>query len=106
MLVSDARELLSSPARVVGAALGELHFNAWMALITHVVHGDARRRPRHDDPRGAGTPGCGASRREGGKDTFALLDVMHDLPEAKFSVPGYDPVNQPAPGRRVGTPAC
>jgi hypothetical protein len=40
VLVIDARELLSSTARVVGAALGELHFKAWMALITlHVVHG-------------------------------------------------------------------
>ncbi len=36
----DARELLTSTARVVGATLGELHFKAWMALITiHVAGG-------------------------------------------------------------------
>ncbi len=40
LLVIDARELLSSTARVVGVELGELHFKAWMALITlHAAHG-------------------------------------------------------------------
>ena len=40
MLVIDARELLTSTARVVGAQLGELHFKVWMAVITlHVAHG-------------------------------------------------------------------
>src|SRR6266508_1559954 len=39
VLVIDARELLTSTARVVGVQLGELHFKAWMALITlHVAH--------------------------------------------------------------------
>ena len=51
LLVVDARELLTSTARVVGAQLGELHFKAWMAVITlHVaggMPGDGRgaRRP-------------------------------------------------------------
>jgi hypothetical protein len=100
VLVIDARELLSSTARVVGAALGELHFKAWMALITlHVAHG------MPDDGRATTTLGelgrlVWGGRREGsGKDTFALLEVMHDLREAKFTVPGYDLVNQrPAAG--------
>src|SRR5271163_1014898 len=40
LLVVDARELLTSTARVVGAQLGELHFKAWMAVITlHVAQG-------------------------------------------------------------------
>jgi len=100
VLVIDARELLSSTARVVGAALGELHFKAWMALITlHVVHG------MPEDGRASTTLGelarlvWGGRRERSGKDTFALLDVMHDLRDAKFTVPGYDLVNQrPAAG--------
>lgn len=100
VLVIDARELLSSTARVVGAALGELHFKAWMALITmHVIHG------MPDDGRASTTLGelarlvWGSRRESSGKDTFALLDVMHDLRDAKFTVPGYDLVNQrPAAG--------
>jgi len=40
LLVIDARELLTSTARVVGVELGELHFKVWMAIITlHVAHG-------------------------------------------------------------------
>lgn len=100
VLVIDARELLSSTARVVGAQLGELHFKAWMALVTlHVVHG------MPDDGRATTTIGelarlvWGSGRERSGKDTYALLDVMHDLREATFTVPGYDLVNQrPAPG--------
>ena len=95
----DARELLSSTARVVGAALGELHFKAWMALVTlHVVHG------MPDDGRATTTLGelarlVWGARENSGKDNFALLDVMHDLRDAKFTVPGYDLVNQrPADG--------
>jgi hypothetical protein len=39
------------------------------------------------------------ARENSGKDNFALLDVMHDLRDAKFTVPGYDLVNQrPADG--------
>ena len=99
VLVIDARELLSSTARVVGAALGELHFKAWMALVTlHVVHG------MPDDGRATTTLGelarlVWGARENSGKDNFALLDVMHDLRDAKFTVPGYDLVNQrPADG--------
>lgn len=100
VLVIDARELLSSTARVVGAQLGELHFKAWMALVTlHVAHG------MPDDGRATTTLGelsrlvWGSGRERSGKDSFALLDVMHDLREATFTVPGYDLVNQrPAAG--------
>jgi hypothetical protein len=99
VLVIDARELLSSTARVVGAALGELHFKAWMALVTlHVVHG------MPEDGRATTTLGelarlVWGARENSGKDNFALLDVMHDLRDAKFTVPGYDLVNQrPADG--------
>lgn len=99
VLVIDARELLSSTARVVGAALGELHFKAWMALITlHVAHG------MPEDGRSTTTLGelarlVWGARESSGKDNFALLDVMHDLRDAKFTVPGYDLVNQrPADG--------
>jgi hypothetical protein len=95
VLVIDARELLSSTARVVGAQLGELHFKAWMALVTlHVAHG------MPDDGRTTTTLGelarlvWGSGRERSGKDSFALLDVMHDLREATFTVPGYDLVNQ------------
>jgi len=42
VLVIDARELLTSTARVVGVQLGEPHFTARMALITLHV---ARCRP-------------------------------------------------------------
>ena len=99
VLVIDSRELLSSTARVVGAALGELHFKVWMALITlHVLHG------MPDDGRASTTLGelsrlIWGRRESSGKDTYALMDVMHDLRETKFTVPGYDLVSQrPAPG--------
>jgi hypothetical protein len=100
VLVIDARELLSSTARVVGAQLGELHFKAWMALVTlHVVHG------MPEDGRATTTLGelsrlvWGSGRERSGKDSHALLEVMHDLREATFTVPGYDLVNQrPAAG--------
>lgn len=99
VLVIDARELLSSTARVVGAALGELHFKAWMALVTlHVAHG------MPEDGRATTTLGefgrlVWGTRESSGKDNFALLDVLHDLRQAKFTVPGYDLINQrPAAG--------
>jgi hypothetical protein len=94
VLVIDSRELLSSTARVVGAALGELHFKVWMALITlHVLHG------MPDNGRASTTLGelgrlISGRRESSGKDTYALLDVMHDLRDTKFTVPGYDLVNQ------------
>jgi len=100
LLVVDARELLTSTARVVGAQLGEIHFKAWMALITlHVAQG----MPANG--RGATTVGelCrmiwGEDRARGGANTKRLLRALFDLREARFTVPGYDIVNQrPAPG--------
>lgn len=100
VLVIDGRELLSSTARVVGATLGELHFKVWMALITlQVAHG------MPEDGRATTTLGelsrvvWGGQRASSGKDTFALLEVLHSLRDAKFTVPGYDLVNQqPAAG--------
>ena len=100
LLVIDARELLSSTARVVGAQLGELHFKALMALITlHVANGMPA------EGRGETTVGelsrvvWGEDRARGGSNTKKLLRALFDLRQASFTVPGYDMVNQrPAPG--------
>lgn len=100
LLVIDARELLTSTARVVGVELGELHFKAWMALITlHVAHG------MPDDGRGASAIGelsrivWGADKERGGSNTRKLLRALFDLRQAQFTVPGYDLVNhRPAAG--------
>jgi hypothetical protein len=100
VLVIDARELLTSTARVVGVQLGELHFKAWMALITlHVAYGMPA------DGRGSSNVGefCrlvwGADKERGGDNTRRLLRALFDLRQAQFTVPGYDLVNQrPAPG--------
>jgi hypothetical protein len=99
LLVIDARELLTSTARVVGAQLGELHFKAWMALITlHVAHGMPA------DGRCEATAGelsrmiWGDDRERGGSNTRKLLRALFDLRQAQFTVPGYDMINQrPAP---------
>lgn len=100
VLVIDARELLTSTARVVGAQMGELHFKAWMALITlHVAHGMPA------DGRGASGVGefarmvWGADKERGGSNTRKLLRALFELRQAQFTVPGYDLVNQrPAAG--------
>ena len=100
VLVIDARELLTSTARVVGAQLGELHFKAWMALITlHVAHGMPA------DGRGASDAGelsgsiWGDDQERGGSNTRKLLRALFDLRQAQFTVPGYDMVNhRPAAG--------
>jgi hypothetical protein len=100
LLVIDARELLTSTARVVGAELGELHFKALMALITlHVAQG------MPDDGRGSTTVGelsrivWGEDRARGGSNTKKLLRALFDLRQARFTVPGYDMISQrPAEG--------
>jgi hypothetical protein len=100
LLVIDARELLTSTARVVGAQLGEVHFKALMALITlHVAQGMPA------DGRCATTVGelsrivWGEDRARGGSNTKKLLRALFDLRQARFTVPGYDMVNQrPAAG--------
>lgn len=100
LLVIDARELLSSTARVVGAQLGELHFKVLMAMITlHVAQG------MPEDGRGAATAGelsriiWGEDRERGGSNTKKLLRTLFDLRQAQFTVPGYDMVNhRPAAG--------
>ena len=100
MLVIDARELLTSTARVVGAQLGELHFKVWMALITlHVAHG------MPVDGRGSSAIGelsrliWGGDRARGGSNTRKLLRTLFDLRQTQFTVPGYDLVHQcPADG--------
>jgi hypothetical protein len=100
VLVIDARELLTSTARVVGAQLGELHFKAWMAMITlHVAQGMPA------DGRGTTTAGelsrmiWGEDRARGGSNTRKLVRTLMDLRQAQFTVPGYDLVNQrPAAG--------
>ncbi len=99
LLVIDARELLTSTARVVGVQLGELHFKVWMAMITlHVAHG------MPIEGRGQATAGelsrmiWGEDRERGGSNTKKLLRALFDLRQAQFTVPGYDMVNQrPAP---------
>jgi len=95
LLVIDARELLTSTARVVGVELGELHFKVWMAIITlHVAHGMPA------DGRGEATAAelgriiWGADREQGGSNTKKLLKALFDLSNAKFTVPGYDMVHQ------------
>jgi hypothetical protein len=100
LLVIDARELLTSTARVVGAQLGELHFKALMAMITlHVNQG------MPEDGKGAATAGelsriiWGEDRARGGSNTKKLLRALFDLRHAQFTVPGYDMVNhRPAEG--------
>ena len=100
LLVIDARELLTSTARVVGAQLGELHFKVLMAVITlHVAQG------MPTEGRGAATVGelsrivWGEDRARGGSNTKKLLRALFDLRQARFTVPGYDMVTQrPAAG--------
>lgn len=99
LLVIDARELLTSTARVVGAQMGEIHFKTWMALITlHVAHG------MPEDGRGESGVGefsriIWGDKERGGSNTRKLLRALFDLRDAKFTVPGFDMVNQrPAAG--------
>jgi hypothetical protein len=100
LLVIDARELLTSTARVVGAQLGELHLKVWMALITlHVAFA------MPEEGRGESTVGelsrliWGDDRAQGGSNTKKLVRTLFDLRKVQFTVPGYDLVNQrPAPG--------
>ncbi len=99
LLIIDARELLSSTARVVGAQMGEIHFKVWMALITmHVAHG------MPEDGKGASGVGefsriIWGDKERGGSNTRKLLRALFDLRDAKFTVPGFDMVNQrPAAG--------
>jgi hypothetical protein len=100
VLVIDARQLLTSTARVVGAQLGALHFKTWMALVTlHVAHGMPQ------DGKATSSIGeltrliYGADTTRGGNNTRHLLRAIFDLRKAQFTVPGYDMVNQrPAAG--------
>jgi hypothetical protein len=100
LLVIDARELLTSTARVVGAQLGELHFKTWMALLTlYVAHG------MPEDGSSTTTVGelsriiWGADRTRGGLNTNRVLSTLFDLYEATFTVPGYDLISRrPTPG--------
>lgn len=94
LLVIDARELLTSTARVVGAQLGELHFKVWMGLITlHAVHG------MPEDGRGSSGFGefgrlvWGSEKACGGTQIRQLLRALIDLRQVVFTVPGYDLVN-------------
>ncbi len=100
LLVIDARELLTSTARVVGAQLGELHFKVWMALVTlHVAHGLPAEGRSEATAAELSRMIWGDDRGRGGWNTRTLLRVLFDLFEAKFTVPGYDMVNQrPATG--------
>jgi hypothetical protein len=90
-LIVDARELLVSTARVVGVQLGELHFKAWMALVTlHVAHGMPA------DGLGASTIGefnriiWGADKETGGSNTKKLVKALYELRHAVFRLPGHN----------------
>ncbi len=89
LLVIDARELLTSTARVVGAQLGELHFKVWMALVTlHVAHGLPAEGRSEATAAELSRMIWGDDRGRGGWNTRTLLRVLFDLFEAKFTVPG------------------
>ncbi len=95
LLVIDAREMLTSTARVVGAQLGELHFKVWMALITlHVAQG------MPEDGWGSSALGefsrvvWGTGKSHGGTGRRQLIRALLDLQEARVTVPGYDLRNQ------------
>jgi hypothetical protein len=97
LLVIDARELLTSTARVVGAQLGEVHFKVWMALITlHVVNGLPATGNGHSAIGELARLVWGAEKSRGGKETDQLVRALTDLEEARFAVPGYDMVQQRA----------
>lgn len=102
-LVVDARELLTSTARVVGAQMGELHLKVWMAIVTLYV---ASGMPA--DGKIPVTVGelsriiLGADRSRGGKNTRHILRALFDLYHAEVTVPGYDVVNgRPTSGASV-----
>ena len=97
-LVVNSREVLASTARVVGATLGEMHFNTFVALTMVYVHEGAP-----DDGAGAATLGRlhrlvhgevsrhGRSTK-GGRGYLAIVNALEDLFEAKITVQGYDTV--------------
>jgi hypothetical protein len=98
LLVIDARELLVSTARVVGLELGDLHFKAWMALVTlHVVNG----MPANGY--GASTIGefnrlvWGADKVTGGSNTIKLVRALFELRHAFFTLPGHNVDGRVAP---------
>ena len=97
-LVVNSREVLASTARVVGATLGEMHFNTFVALTMVYLHEGAP-----DDGAGAATLGRlhrlvhgevsrhGRSTK-GGRAYLAIVNALEDLFEAKITVQGYDTV--------------
>jgi hypothetical protein len=95
LLVIDARELLTSTAASWGPQLGEVHFKVWRALITlHVARANLLTAR---DRAGSGSFSrivWGANSTRGGIDTRRLLGAMIDLRQARFTVPGYDLVNE------------
>jgi hypothetical protein len=97
-LLVNSREVLASTARVVGATLGEMHFNTFVALTMVYV-----REGAPDDGAGAATLGRlhrlvhgevsrhGRSTK-GGRAYLAIVNALEDLFEAKLTVQGYDTV--------------
>jgi hypothetical protein len=103
-LIVDARELLVSTARVVGVQLGELHFKAWMALVTlHVAHG------MPTDGLGASTIGefnriiWGADKETGGSNTKKLVKALYELRHAVFRLPGHNVDGSASPSMNADT---
>lgn len=99
LLVIDHRELLSSTARVVGAQLGELHFKAWMALITlHVAHGLPEDGVGESNISEFARMIWGDKER-GGSNTKKLLRALFELEGSRFTVPGWNTaLQQPGDG--------
>lgn len=103
-LIVDARELLVSTARVVGVQLGEIHFKAWMALVTlHVAHGMPATGL------GASSIGefnrviWGADKETGGSNTKKLVKALYELRHAVFHLPGHNIDGTPSASMNADT---
>lgn len=94
LLVVDHRHLLSSTARVVGAELGELHFKVWMAIITlHVGGGQPASGAGQSSIGELSRLIWGVGKQTGGSNTRKILRALTELDSARFTLPGYDTVN-------------
>jgi hypothetical protein len=94
-VVIDGREVLASTAQVVGAELGEVHFNTFIAQTMLYVNAGM-------PPNGAGAAtlgelhatihGPGATK--GGRAYASIVRALNDLYEASITVSGYNSVTR------------
>lgn len=99
LLTIDHREILGSTARVVGTELGEVHLKVFMALVTlHVMHGMPDDGRSYTTVAELGSIIWGSSSSKGGKETKQLINALNDLRAARFTLPGVDVSDRPAPG--------